>query len=193
MKYAAALVFSIISCSILVCEAHASPLVSAVPSYELSANISPDAHHVEVNGTILLPPANESRESVKLVLSDVMKELRVEVLEPRASAGEARLEPHADGEAITWTVFPVHPIPAGEAVRLRFAYQGGEQTRFVFYIGAEGSFAGGNNTAWYPQVERDARAVGVLRFSVTAGFSVFSQGEEISGEPAPSAGARFSF
>ena len=122
-----------------------------------------------------------------------MKELRVEVLEPRASAGEARLEPHANDEAITWTVFPMHPIPAGEAVRLRFVYQGGEQTRFVFYIGAEGSFAGGNNTAWYPQVERDARAVGVLRFSVPAGFSVFSQGEEISGDPAPTARAKFNF
>lgn len=180
MRYSAALLLLIVFCSIKIGEAQQSPIVSSVPSYELSAQIFPDAHRLEVSGTMLLPAVNESRQSINLVLSDVMQNLRVEVLEPSASAGAARLEQHANGESITWTIFPAHPIPAGAPVRLRFAYQGGEQTRFVFYIGEEGSFAGGNNTAWYPQIERDARAVGVLRFSVPAGVSVFSNGEEIS-------------
>ncbi|MDQ3253369.1 MAG: hypothetical protein M3R15_05580 [Acidobacteriota bacterium] len=145
---------------------------------------------------MLLPPSSESRQSIKLILSDVMRNLRVEITEPRASAGEARLEQQSSGEAVTWTVYPARPIAAGEAVRLRFSYDGGEQTRFVFYIGAEGSFAGGNSTAWYPQIERDARATGTLRFSVPAGYTVFAPGAEISGissAPQQSAGARFDF
>ena len=146
---------------------------------------------------MLLPSSSESRQSIKLVLSDVMQNLRVEILEPRTSAGTPRLEQKSSGETVTWTLHLERPIPAGEAVRLRFAYDGGAQTRFVFYIGAEGSFAGGNSTAWYPQIERDARAVGTLRFSVPAGYTVFAPVKEIgagnSDAPQSSARARFNF
>ena len=184
--------------SIEICTAQSpatSPRFNSVPSYELSVNLSPDAHRLEATGTMLLPPSSESRQSIKLILSDVMRNLRVEIIEPRASAGAARLEQQASGEAITWTVYLARPIPAGEAVRLRFAYDGGEQTRFVFYIGAEGSFAGGNSTAWYPQIERDARATGTLRFSAPAGYTVFTPGAEISegNAPQPRADAKFDF
>jgi len=199
MKYTVALFLLMFFGSIEICTAQTpttSPRFNSVPSYELSVNLSPDAHRLEATGTMLLPSSSESRQVVKLVLSDMMRNLRVEIIEPRASAGTARLEQQLSGEAVTWTVHPARPIPAGEAVRLRFAYNGGEQTRLVFYIGAEGSFAGGNSTAWYPQIERDARAIGTLRFSVPAGYTVFAPGEEISGssgEPQPTAGATFGF
>ena len=199
MKYLAAPLLLMCFCSIEVCKAQTSsalPRTNSVPSYELSVNLLPDAHRLEATGTMFLPASNESRQSIKLILSDVMKNLRVEISEPRVSAGEARLEQQAQGETVAWTVFPVRPIPAGEAVRLRFTYNGGNETRFVFYIGAEGSFAGGNSTAWYPQIERDARATGTLRFSVPAGYTVFAPGEEVGGRSTgsqPTASARFDF
>lgn len=198
MKSFAALSLLIFFSSIEVCKAQTSstfPHVSAVPSYELSVNLLPDIHRLEVTGKMLLPAADESRQSFKLILSDVMRNLRVEVSAPSASSGEARLEQQARGETVTWTVFPVRPIPAGEDVRLRFSYNGGEQTRFVFYIGTEGSFAGGNSTPWYPQIERDARATGTLRFSVPAGYSVFAPGAKprSSSSAKPTASERFDF
>lgn len=199
MKYTVILFLLLFSGLIEICTAQnptASPRFNSVPSYELSVNLSPDAHRLAATGVMILPPSSESRQTIKLVLSNVMQNLRVEILEPRISAGAARLEQQASGESVTWTAHPARPIPARKAVRLRFSYDGGEQTRFVFYIGAEGSFAGGNSTAWYPQIEQDARATGTLRFSVPAGYTVFAPGEEISGSsstPQPTAGAKFDF
>src|SRR5262249_53893930 len=65
----------------------------------------------------------------------------------------------------------------GEATLLRFSYSGGEKIAFVFYIGSDGSFASGINTAWYPQVDK-ARGVGSLSFSVPGGYKVFCVGTE---------------
>ncbi len=188
MKYFAAFLLLTCYCSLGVGRAQTlstpSPR-SPVPSYEMSLNLFPDEHRLEATGVMLLPPAGEPRQSIKLILSDVMRNLRVEVLEPHVSAGTARMEQQASGETITWTVYPARPIPARAAVRLRFAYDGGGQTRFVFHLGAEGSFAGGNSTAWYPQIERDARATGTLRFSVPAGYTVFAPGTQTSARNAP--------
>ena len=66
--------------------------------------------------------------------------------------------------------------------------------RGSFLIGAEGSFAGGSSTAWYPQIERDARATGTLRFFVPAGYTVSLRARktEKNHAPQPTAGARFS-
>lgn len=191
MRRAASL--ALLICFVGICDARissATPRLSPVPLYELSINLSPDAHRLEASGTLVLPPSSKPRESITLVLSDVMRNFKVEVLEPAISAGVAKLEQQSRGESIAWTVHPPRPIPKNEAVRLRFSYEGGEQTRFVFYIGAEGSFAGGNSTAWYPQIERDARATGTLGFSVPAGYKVFAPGEESS---APATSTTFKF
>ena len=74
-----------------------------------------------------------------------MRDVQVEVLQPKVCAGPARLSKKDEREkTVNWTIQPANPIPAGEALHLRFSYTGGEEIRFVFYIGTEGSFAGGS-------------------------------------------------
>jgi hypothetical protein len=163
-------------------EATAGP----APQYDLSARIIPDSHRMEVAGTLLLPPAGEARSAIRILLSDVMRDLRVEILEPKPCAGQAKIEKQGGmNKAIIWALTPVSAIPKGEAVKLRFSYAGGEEIRFVFYIGAEGSFAGGFNTAWYPQAESEgknkiAKSTGRMAFNVPAQYVVIATGKRLS-------------
>jgi aminopeptidase N len=154
---------------------------SEVPRYDLEVTILPAAHRLEVKGTMVLPPASEVRQTIQLGLSDVMRDLQVEVLQPKACAGLAKLSKKDEKDkTVNWTVQPAKPIPAGEALQLRFSYTGGEEIRFVFYIGTEGSFAGGFNTAWYPKVEGNAKSLGKINFSVPPQYQVIATGKRQS-------------
>ncbi len=144
------------------------------PQYNLHIRLLPEAHRLEAAGTISLPATAETRPQLELSLSDLMRDLRVEVIEPKTSAGAASAEKK---EKEQWIITPPQPIPAGERVLLRFTYVGGESIGFVFYLGPEGSFAGGQNTAWYPQPNK-AKGIGTVRFSVPAGYSVIATGTQ---------------
>jgi tetratricopeptide (TPR) repeat protein len=158
----------------------------AAPQYDLSVRITPDAHHLEVTGTLFLPPVSEARSSIQMGLSNVMRDLRVEVVEPKSRAGQAKVEKQREtNKMIVWIATPASAIPPGEPVKLRFSYQGGEEIRFVFYIGPQGSFAGGFNTAWYPQVEGErknqvAKSKGRMAFSVPVEYKVIATGKRLS-------------
>ncbi len=170
-------------------KARADANTQTLPRYDLSVNIVPDAHRLEATGTLWLPPASEARALLTLGLSDVMRDFQVTVIEPQACAGAVRLEKKEErNKAVFWNLYPKAAIPAGAAVRLQFSYSGGEEVRFVFYIGAEGSFAGGFNTLWYPQIEGNARSIGNLRFAVPAGYQVIATGRRQSAEAAESQG-----
>jgi hypothetical protein len=152
-----------------------------VPRYAMDVKVLPEAHRLEVNGTMILPPANEVRQSIQLNLSDLMRDVQVEILQPKACAGLAKISKKSEREkTVNWTIQPANPIPAGEALHLRFSYTGGEEIRFVFYIGTEGSFAGGFNTAWYPQVEDNEKSVGRINFSVPPAYQVIATGKRRS-------------
>jgi aminopeptidase N len=157
----------------------------ALPEYDLTVKLLPLAHRIEASGTLRLPPVQAVRQALQIGLSDLMSDLQAEFLEPKACAGQAKIEKAREvNKSIVWKILPPKPIPAGEAVRLRFAYAGGGEIRFVFYIGVEGSFAGGFNTLWYPQVESSpntpAKGLGVLRFSVPADYKVIATGRKRS-------------
>jgi aminopeptidase N len=155
--------------------------LAKVPRYALEVKLLPEAHRLEVKGALTLPPAAEARQSIQVNLSDVMRDLRVEILQPQACAGPAKLSKKAEREkTISWTIEPVRPIPAGEPLELRFSYSGGEEIRFVFYIGTEGSFAGGFNTAWYPKVEGNAKSLGRMNFSLPPEYQVIATGKRRS-------------
>lgn len=166
--------------------AYSTPTAKSVPHYDLSVKVIPDAHRLEVTGTLVIPPVGEARPSFQVGLSDVMHDLKVEVLEPKSCAGPAKIEKDREiNKLVVWKVTAANVIPAGEAIHLRFSYTGGEEIRFVFYVGAEGSFAGGFNTAWYPQVEgetkgRIARGIGKMSFSVPAEYKVIATGRRVS-------------
>jgi aminopeptidase N len=60
-------------------------------------------------------------------------------------------------------------------VRLRLAWEGGEEPSFVSHLGPEGSFVSGINTAWYPVLETGL-GTGDLRIDVPAGLTVHATG-----------------
>jgi hypothetical protein len=161
------------------------------PQYDLNIKVVPDSHQLEVEGTIQLPPTNRPREDIVLALSVQINDLKVEILKPATSAGIAQLkktEPAGSRPGWgnnNWTVSFPHPAPEGEPILFRCSYTGGsEKTGFIFYLGAEGSFAGGIDTAWYPEVEEVSmagnrlRGVGNLTFSVPPTYTVYCPGVE---------------
>lgn len=165
----------------------------SAPHYNLAIRLLPDAHRLEGSGTLQLPAANAVRNSIDLSLSELMSDLRVEVLSPTISAGEARLDktlrPYSrtGWGTMTWRINPRQPFPPNEPILLRFSYAGGgEDTSFIFSLGPEASFAGGIATAWYPEIEeatpnsegrlRGQRGTGTLDFLVPAGYTVYAPG-----------------
>jgi Peptidase family M1 domain len=152
--------------------------VSSVPQYDLTIRVLPDAHRLEAAGTVRLPSAPVSRSTIRLSLSGLMRDFNVEVLEPVASAGPAGVERgDANGKNIKWTVRPIHAIPGGRAIKLRFSYSGGEKLGDQFYIGPEVSFASAWGTDWYPLIDgENDKGIGSLRLSVPTGQTAYATG-----------------
>jgi tetratricopeptide (TPR) repeat protein len=159
----------------------AADVIAATPAYDLAIGLKPDAHKMEVAGTLRLPPADTVRTSITLELSALMSDFHVEVLEPAEIAGPvsataAETADRRDGPRL-WIVQPPKPLAAHKPILLRLSYQGGDSIAFVFYIGPEGSFAGGSNSPWYPQLEgTSGKGTGHLRFSVPEGYTVLATG-----------------
>jgi hypothetical protein len=162
--------------------------------YDLNVRVLPDAHSLEVNGTMKIPASNASRAFVQLVLSELMRGLQVEVLQPKTSAGPARLEnTKVEYRAAFWSVYPLQPFPSGEAILLRFSYSGGGKIEPLFYIGPEVSFASGYATNWYPLVNNPSDVgIGSLRISVPAGETAIA-GEYKHSSPEQEAQGTFVF
>jgi len=150
-----------------------------ISQYDLSVKILPDAHRLEARGTLRLPIANVSRSEIRLSLSELMQNFTVEVIEPAASAGIAKVETRDKQRGSNkWIIRPVRPIPAGQAALLRFSYAGGEQPANQFYIGSEVSFASAWGTDWYPLIDdENDKGIGSVRFSVPTGQTVYATGK----------------
>lgn len=162
----------------------AGNLINAIPHYNLAIKVNPEAHRLEVNGEMILPPASEARNSLDIHLSGVMHDFEVAILEPKALAGKVRIDQKGtDGDAIIWNLQPPEPFPAGEAIHLKYSYTGGNKKRHMFYIGKEGSFASTIGIFWYPIVNRCVscvRGTGKIVFSVPAGYTAIASGKRIS-------------
>lgn len=150
--------------------------------YDLNVRVVPDAHRLEVSGTMKLPASNTARAFIQLSLSELMHGLQVEVLRPSTSAGAARLENiKVENGEVTWKVYPLQPFPPSEDIGLRFSYSGGEKLANIFYIGPEVSFASAYGTNWYPLViDQFDRGVGLPKISVPAGETVIAEGDKRS-------------
>jgi hypothetical protein len=179
--------FNILVCLLLPATAAAQSgslesVIAATPVYDLAIHVIPDSHRIEVAGTVRLPKRDKPQATIEMNLSELMTDFQVQIVEPAANAGPLELvkenKKEADEHFVRWTLRLKNPIAANQSVQLHFSYGGGEKSDFVFYIGPEGSFAGGANTLWYPQLEEnDGRARGQLRFSVPAGYTVLATGE----------------
>ena len=170
-------------------------VIAATPKYDLAVTLLPDSHRMEVKGTLLLPPSERVQESIELELSELMPEFQAEISLPRESAGPVTLSKElrkgSNESHYRWILRLTRPVPAHQAVQIRFSYSGGSQG-FVFYLGPEGSYAGGSNTRWYPQLAEEERGCGHLSFSVPLGYSVVATGGNV-GTPAQEAQGHFEF
>lgn len=161
-----------------------------IARYNLNIRLLPDQHRLEANGTVLLPPAKTTRESIELRLDKVLGDLRVEVLQPVGSKSITTVEKKEDsGGNVTWSVRPSRPFLAGKPISLRFSYAGGAASiSGLFYIGPEASIAA---AGWYPTLN-NVRGMGSLRFTVPAGETVVATGGRRS-QPAEEAQGNFRF
>jgi len=149
-----------------------------VAQCDLSVKVQPDQRRLEASGTLRLPAAKEAREEVEFSLRADMADLRVEVLSPQACAGPADVRDRGSAGSGTdkdWTIRPRHPFPAGSDISLKFSYAGGKKQSLVFYLGREGCFAGGPNSAWYPNFS-SGQYTGSLHFEVPKGLVVKATG-----------------
>jgi len=157
------------------------------PDYSLSVRVLPAERRLEVTGTLRLPPADTTREALRLRLSERMADLRVEILEPAPGAGPASVERASTGaspgrvagERLSgeWIVRPGRAIPARQPVLLRFSYQGSGEVAFLHYIGPEVAFASGWGDPWYPRVEGvPGMGTGELTVQVPAGWKSITGG-----------------
>ncbi len=145
---------------------------------DLVVKLQPEARRLEASGTLRLPAAKQARESVVLSLRPDMADLHIEVSSPKACAGPAELSEKGSpkpGDDKNWTVRPERPFPPDAEISLKFSYAGGKKQSLVFCLGPQGCFAGGPNSAWYPQVE-SGRSTGSLRFEVPKGLVVKATG-----------------
>jgi len=150
--------------------------VSQVSEYDLSIKVFPDLHRLEVTGTWRLPPAPAARNEIEFYLSPKMEGLKVQLLEPKASAPLNLQSSKEEGGDTKWTFNPTLPIPAAQSILLQFSYTSDGKSAPQFNISPEGSFAGGGGELWYPQTAYKNREVGTLRFKVPAGETAFSNG-----------------
>lgn len=150
--------------------------INTIPQYHLDVRVLPDAHRLEASGTLRLPAANKPRSEIRLVMSEAMRDLTVEIIEPAASAGIAKVQrTDAVGKHLKWIFSPARPIPANQTVLLRFSCAGGEKTASLFYIGPEVSFATAWGANWYPLVDgENDKSIGTLSFSVPVGQTVYA-------------------
>jgi hypothetical protein len=147
-----------------------------VSQYDLAVTILPDARRLEVAGTWRLPASVTVRDQIEFYLSPRMQALKVQLLEPKASAPLSLAGSQEEGGDTKWTFKPSLPISAGQSVLLQFSFSSDGKPAPQLNISPEGSFAGGGGELWYPQVAYKNREIGTLRFSVPAGEKVISNG-----------------
>ena len=168
-------------------------VIAATPKYNLAITVLPDSHAMFVSGDLRLPAQDKEQDAVELNLSRLMTQVEMEIVEPAASAGAMMVteDPKQDKSerTVRWILRPKLPIAPHQPVRIRFSYLGGSHS-MVFYLGPEGSFAGGSNTVWYPQADGNARGCGHLKFTVPPGDVVLATGKDLS---APDAAAQGHF
>lgn len=155
-----------------------SQSLSSLPQYDLNVRVLPEKQRLDVTGTIRLSKMDAPRAELRLVLSRLMGDFQLEVLEPAISVGTAKLD-HVElqNQNLQWIIRPSHPIPPDESVLLRFSYTGGGQTASNFTLGPEVAYASAWGTSWYPLIDSpNNKGIGTLALSVPDGYTVKASG-----------------
>lgn len=181
------------------------PRMSA-PRYEISVTVTDS--QIAIAADVSLPPASAQQDSVVFSLAEAMTNVSVEIVEPASARGAANLVPRlrrqerAGWGTVAWTVRPLRPIPAGQALTLRVqAVSKPRQAAEIFAVDKGAAFAAGIKTAWYPEIEdgpeypngepHGLRGTGRLRFRLPSGSTVFAPGSVESNAGASETVVRF--
>ncbi len=146
--------------------------------YQLTIKLIPNDYKLIVSGEALIPATDTITSELSLIMSDLMKDFKVDVIEPKISNEKVEvIAKKTSNENSEYIIQFENPIPAGKDIRIKFSYWGGQQAAYQFYIGPECSFATAWGTNWYPLVKRtNDKGIGTLHFSVPVGHKVYATG-----------------
>ncbi|HET9711512.1 MAG TPA: M1 family aminopeptidase, partial [Pyrinomonadaceae bacterium] len=163
----------------------------AIVRYALNVQVRAADKRIEVEGTMRIPAVKLPRAFIELSLSELMRDLRVEVLRPNANASAVNVETTrteagfstpggVTNQDIFYRVQPSKPFAKGEDIELKFSCSSVEKMGLMFYVGPEVTFASAYGTPWYPQVSEHSRGIGSLKISVPVGEKAIASGERRS-------------
>ena len=131
------------------------------PHYRMAVAVDGAAQTLTVEGELSVPTVLTSGGKLVLALTEAVKDPGLEIIGPGGGRTPVILarkdDPNTPAHLRRWTL-DVPTAPAGP-LRLAFSYRIEPTTSPLYAITAEGSFASGTGTAWYPQVERQDGAV----------------------------------
>ena len=156
---------------------HRSP---SAPRFDLDVVFVPEAHRLDVKGTVALPPYPAARETLQFLLRTDAIDLRIEVVEPAECAGS--LDIHALERMANMAATRRHetrlasPCPPGVPLVMKVEYScGSEENRRWLNVTREFSFSSTYASAWLPAFESQ-RGVGAFRYSVPREMKVVATG-----------------
>jgi hypothetical protein len=145
---------------------------STPPSYALT--ISVDGDHIAVDGTLQVL-AGSHDGTLNLESGSVVRDLSAAVVGADGSERPVHVDEAQPSETRRTYALRVDAGP-GEPITLHLRWHDEAGKHFVYSVRDDFAMMDGNDTAWYPQVPGDARAIGTLRFHVPSRTVVVASG-----------------
>lgn len=151
---------------------------SKAPKYDLTIRLDPEASRMYVTGTMQLRMPAAGRENFELVLSDLMHDFRVDIVQPQQIAGPVDLTlKNSSKGSTTWIVRSPKPTPTAEELLIRFSYSSGEKDAFLYHLGPGISFVAAQSVAWYPTTDEfEGHGTATMHFSIPDEYTVIAPG-----------------
>jgi hypothetical protein len=159
-----------------------APAMPPCVKYDLSVSLAPDQKTMSAVAIATLPTALRPTTSVTFKLSELMSSPEVALIDGAQQTSLTPKEGKTEDRQKTWGVTLPKQIPAGGPVTLQIKYGTVKNQGFVFYIGPEGSFAGGPDLDWYPRFD-EYRCTGKMTFDVPKGIVVHATGIDSPAKP----------
>jgi hypothetical protein len=172
-------VVACVSLSVVVAGTQTQSPPPAVPTLDLTVRIQPEARRLDISGQLTIPPAAAPMQETQLRLDTRMTSPQISVISPAQAAGAAIVT--RSGNRVTARLPAL--VPSGTPLVLGFSTAVETGLTRSFYAGEDGAYISGESFTWYPLPAGSRRAVGTVRFSAPAGFTVASTGRQRHGTP----------
>lgn len=171
--------------------AHSQHQKTLDPKYDLAVSIRPTDRFLSVTGTAVMPPEKTPQTKLSFQLAQQVKNLRMEVVSPPMATGVLSPKMLSDNGlgSGNWSADLAEPVPSGTPITVKFSYDGGEKTAFVFHIETDGSYACGSDIAWYPEfgiasttgkytVDGNGQVIGTVTYSLPSDLQIVANGRK---------------